>query len=215
MDQRDGNRQTLMLQFHAQGVGKAVDGELGRGIGALHRGGAVAEEAAHVDDCPCNTPFPVMPNRRQGSVDDTRIGCLEHPPPVRHRHVPDLAEDGDAGVVHPGVEMTKFLHGGIGHRLHIFLLANVACASDSPATAVPDLVGKLVQRRLVARGKHDRSALSRRFSCGDEANAAAGAGNDDDLLGKRLQLQTHPHAPVALSGQRRQTNGVLTQNLSL
>jgi hypothetical protein len=108
-----------------------VNGKIGGGIGSLYRGRPVAEEAAHIHDGARAAALPIMPNGREEAVENASPERLEHAAPVGHGHVPDLPEDGDAGIVDSGVEMTELPDCGLGKVADIILPPDAADDMDS------------------------------------------------------------------------------------
>jgi hypothetical protein len=106
---------------------------------------------------------------------------------VGRRDVEDIAENGNPGVVDPGVEPAVDGDGDVGDALDILFVADVGDDVCRFPAGGDDLLGQGLQRLFVSSGNHQRRAALRRHSRGDQADAARCASDDDDLFGKWTQ----------------------------
>jgi hypothetical protein len=120
---------------------------------------------------------------------------LEQLAHVRLAHLLDPSPDANAGIVHPAIDPTKPLYRGVGDRIDLLPLRDVAMDRDRLATSLRDRLDCLVERIVAARGENNPGALAGSHLRRGKSNAAGGAGDHDHLLGNRLQLR-HPEILV-------------------
>ena len=101
----------LDLELHAQGVGEAAHGELGRVVGGLRRHADEPEHAGEVDDVALTRRLEVG-QEGLGAVDHAPEVDVHQPLEVLVGHGLDGRPEGDAGVVHDQVHLAV-----IGHHL--------------------------------------------------------------------------------------------------
>ncbi len=169
---------------------------LGGGVHAVHGDRRGRLGAAQVDDRAA-VLAQVFGGDGGAVVGAPEVG-FEQAPMVRVAGVLDLADHRDAGVVHPGIETAELLDGEVGDLLHGLAIADVGCQGDH-LIAAAEFAGDLLQRLLVARHQHQAGALGHGGARGGQADAAGGAGDDDDLLGERTKIGLHG---VLLCGER-------------
>src|SRR5215207_10798210 len=136
-----------------------------------------------------------MLGRDERSVDHAPIVDLELPALILERDLGHLAVERDGGVVHPRVEAAEAVLGHFGDALDVCALADIRRDDHGPSAAAGAFVGDLAQRLLVACSEHEARAAVGRHLGGGAPDAARGAGDDDDLLFERLQLNSHSEVP--------------------
>ena len=187
--ERHRDRHTVVLELHAQGVGVALDGVFGCGISSEKRRRTIGRNRTDVDDG-ASAP-PEMTNGRAASVDNAPEIHIEQAPFVDERRFRQLSIHADAGVVNPRVEATELLDGQIRDPVNSVGICDIRDDMEGLAAAPANAAHDVQQVPLISRCEDDARTRIRRHFCGREANAARCAGNDDDLFGKRFELDVH------------------------
>ncbi len=141
------------LDLHPQRVGKAEQRRLHRRIWALQRDCAVGQDRADIDDRAALALE--VGERGHAALDHSEIADVEHPPMLCHREFFERREDGDRGVVNPGVEAAERVDGALGDMLGGAFLADVDVDRDRFAALVTNGDGGFVQGERVAGREHD------------------------------------------------------------
>src|SRR5829696_4716364 len=167
-----------------------LDGVLRRRVLGLVGHRAVAEHAADVDDGAAAAPADMLGGDER-AVDDAPVVDLELAPLILDRKLTHIALERDRGIVHPGVDAAEGLGCDLGDALDVLAFRHVR-RDDNRLPAAPDaFAGHLPQRVLVAGREHEPGAALGGHLRGGAADAARGAGDDDDLLFERLQRDAH------------------------
>jgi hypothetical protein len=194
LDQRDGDGRAFGFEFHPERVRKTFDGVLRRAVHALHGDGAIRERRADVDDRAA-APAQVARGDLRAVNDAPEVG-LEQAAVILVRHVEEVAVDGDARVVDPGVEAAEALLGRDADAVHVAHAAHVGDDVDGLAALAPDLLGQALQRLLGARGQHETRAAPSGHPRRHQTDARRRARDHDCLLAQLLQSQFH-RSPLA------------------
>ena len=88
----------------------------------------------------------------------------------------------DAGVVDEDVDRAEFLRGERGERLHIVQAGDVEGAALGSAAGFANLRDDFLEAVGPAGSKEDFRAPASEQACGGLADAAAGAGDEDDFV---------------------------------
>ncbi|MNY01497.1 hypothetical protein D3C86_1340310 [compost metagenome] len=185
LDQRHRDGRLFLLQFQPQRVRETLDGVLGGRIGTLQRHGAVGRLAAHVDDRPAM--LAQVRGGGQRAVHHAPVVGVEQAALVFQRHVVMAAEDGHAGIVDPGVEAAEPRDGRLRQLGHVVLVAHVGLDGNDLGPVFAQLLGQFVQHVLAARRQHEPGAGGSRLARGDQAHAAGGTRQHDDLRANWFQ----------------------------
>ena len=201
LDEGDGDGFPGLLKLHAQSVRERLDGGFRGGVRPLEDHGPVRQHRAQVDQLgrharPRLALATVLLDGLHRAADDAPIIGVEQLALVLPGHVHDGAVDRDAGVVDPGVDPAEPLHRPLAHAGDGVAIAHVGHHREGLPAPRPDLAHQFVERVLVARHDHQRSAAAGQPPCGGEADAGRRAGEDDDLLFEGLQV----HRDVLRSG---------------
>jgi hypothetical protein len=125
----------------------------------------------------------------KGAVDHAPVVGFEDAPVVLQRNAFHFVQHRHAGVVDPGVEAAEGL-ARLGRRgFHRLLVGDVRDRVFRPPAAVAQLPDDLPQLVLVAGHEHDLRAPLGGEPRRGEADARAGAGDDDRLLRKGLAAE--------------------------
>jgi len=129
-----------------------------------------------------------------GGVQQMRKGCprgveqalqvdRDHPVPVVGGRVEDRPEQHHAGVVDQDVQSPELGHGSLDGGLGLPWVGDVGRDGQRGAAGPLDVVDDGRETVLAARYERDRCALGGELSGGGLADAAAGAGDEDDFVG--------------------------------
>ena len=107
-----------------QRLAERVQARLRRAVGGAAGNGVLAGQAADVDDVAAAALAQVRHRRVAGVEDAGQVG-VDHLGPLRGRHVGDVGEDADAGVVDQDVEAAEPRDGGGDRALDLVVAAHV------------------------------------------------------------------------------------------
>ena len=174
-------------------LGQAGDAALGGEVaGRAPLEAADAEDGAEVDDVAVALAQEVLrggaaavPQARQVRLHDLAehvvVGVLRAP----------RAQVGDAGVVDEHVDRAEVVPGGLHERLDLLVVGHVAGDGEEAAARGLDERGRIAEAVEAAGGADDVGpALRQRRGPGD-AEAVAGAGDDDRLAFHREHVVGH------------------------
>ena len=99
----------IHLHFHAERIGKRLDGMLGGGIHPLQHQGPVRQCAADVNDRPGLIVRFEVPRRFQSSIHQSPEIGLEQSPHIFDRLIQEPSVHRHARVIDPGVEPSEHL----------------------------------------------------------------------------------------------------------
>src|SRR6185437_2683687 len=182
--------QDAVGRFLPQSFQQGADGVLGRGVDCLgrddlqpgggHRGHHVA------------AALPPEDRQRGGdAVEHAPEVDVDHRLPAVDVEVGDGPDLADAGVADQYVEPAELLDRRVGQALEVLAPGDVGGAADGTPAVVADLLRELVQALGPARAQHDGGAPPGEQPRGGLADAAARAGDGDDLAadaGHRVSL---------------------------
>jgi hypothetical protein len=141
-------------------------------------------------------PCAQLRQRCERAVDDAPEVDVEQPSRIFLADFLEPAPDGQPRVVDPRVEPAEALDRFPGEVVHLRAVRDVAHdGMRLPASGV-DAVHDVVERLAAARRKHDLGALLRSALGGAQADAAGGAGDDDDLVFQLLEFDGHGETPL-------------------
>ncbi|HSU09760.1 MAG TPA: hypothetical protein VLK57_11205, partial [Pseudonocardia sp.] len=185
-DLGDAHRDTVALQFHAQGLEEAVDAVLGRAVGGLQGDAALRAHRRHRDERAAVTSQ--VRQRGLGAVHLPEQVDVQHPRELLGGGVVESGDQQHAGHVHPGVEAPVRVDGSVGDGLHLRGIGDVGDDGGRRAARRLDLGDERCESGLAAGGDDDLRALLGEAQGGGPADAAGGAHHDDDLVCDGFEL---------------------------
>ena len=129
---------------------------------------------------------PLLPDHggQKGPAAQKGSGAVhvQHPPPLRQRHVGEQPLPGDARVVHQHLHKAQVPLGGGGHGLHLALVGHVRLVGEGVAPFFPDgrRQGPGLLRPAAAVDPHPIATL--RKGQGDGPPDAPGSPGDQHVL---------------------------------
>jgi hypothetical protein len=106
---------------------------------------------------------------------------VDHAIPVLDFQALERGMRHQARVVEHHVDATVGLHRGVDQFLHLGAVGDVGADRDGLVASFCQLSHERMQAVGAARAEYDAGTLSGQQACGGLAQAAAGAGDDDDL----------------------------------
>jgi hypothetical protein len=126
-------------------------------------------------------------HERADAVDHAPQVHAQHPLPVAFRSLPDEAAGADAGIVEQQVHFTEGAARAAGKAFDVAADGHVHPFGDQRGARGAQLGGGGVQRILLDVRQHEPHAQLVPQPGEFPAEAAAGAGNDGDLVGEVVQ----------------------------
>src|SRR5207237_7505749 len=136
---------------------------LGRRVDALKRYRELGHLASDIDNRAA-LPFKASHRAPTPVYDSPKID-VEQPTLVGHWNIGELAVDGQARVVDPRIDGAELALRGIGQPVHRLLIRYVPRDGDGTSAVCTNLIGDLLQVRVVSRIEHDARAALRGETC--------------------------------------------------
>ena len=184
--------------FLAQARREAAQAELARRVGRRERRRRPAAERDHVDE-DAALPLEEAGQDGVGAVDRAEQVHLDRAAMQIERRVLERAEHAGAGIVDPGVDAPEALLRHPRQGLDRLRIGHVRRNGQGRGAEPRAFLREPLQRLAAPSGGDDVGALAGEGEGGGAADAARGAGDDDDGA---VQV-SHDRLPVKASGLRR------------
>ena len=183
VDHADVDPAALVDQLRADCLGKPAHRKFSARIGRLYRHAAEADCRADIHDGTGVARAHVL-QRNTGAVHAAHVGDVGDPAELLIRHVGELREHTDAGVVHPNVERPHAGHDRGGGGMQGGIVGDICRERLDRAATFGQLRFDVVERHLAAGDEGHAPATLNEQPRGAATDAGRTSGNNGEAGGR-------------------------------